>query len=325
MRRDRHCARWSSSSANRSWSSTWTRPADGTSSPAISPSCVDFPEPDAPTTATVSPASTANPTSCRIGSQPYASRTRLSRCSTIIAGMRNGMIEAMTGGANVHAPARLTRQIELGMRLFALSVFLLAALFGHVLAARADNRPVLLVLGDSLSAEYGLARGTGWVALLERRLADQGLRYRVVNASISGDTTSGGAARLPGLLEQHRPRVVIIELGGNDALRGLQLQASLDNLTRMIDDAQAVGARVLVLGMQVPPNYGRRYAERFASVFRLAAESRQAALVPFFLEGFGDRLDLFQPDRIHPNGQAQPLMLDNVWPALRPLLDTGRS
>ena len=183
--------------------------------------------------------------------------------------------------------------------------------------------PAILVLGDSLSAEYGLARGRGWVALLEQRLQRERPGWRVVNASISGETSSGGRSRLPALLEQHRPRVLVVELGGNDALRGLPLSMTRDNLAEMVRRGQAAGARVLVLGMQMPPNYGRTYAENFAALYADVAKAHQAALVPFFLSGVADAPDptaLFQSDRIHPSEAAQPKMLDNVWPALRPLL-----
>ncbi len=184
-------------------------------------------------------------------------------------------------------------------------------------------QPVILVVGDSLSAEYGLPRGKGWVALLSQRLASEKLAWRVVNASISGDTTSGGRTRLPALLKEHRPRVVVIELGGNDALRGLPLTMTQANLTAMTQAAKAAGARVLIAGMQVPPNYGRQYGDDFARLFATVAKAEGTALVPFFLAGVADGPDadrLFQPDRIHPTAEAHPRMLDNVWPALRPLL-----
>lgn len=181
----------------------------------------------------------------------------------------------------------------------------------------------ILVLGDSLSAEYGLKRGSGWVALLEQRLVREGKPARVINASISGDTTSGGRSRLPALLAQHRPTHVIIELGGNDALRGLPLQSTQDNLVQMTQAAQQAGARVLLVGMQVPPNYGQDYAKRFALLFRTVARKHKAALVPFLLRGVADAQDaaqLFQSDRIHPTEQAHPIMLDNVWPELKKLI-----
>ncbi|MFW9620984.1 MAG: arylesterase [Macromonas sp.] len=185
------------------------------------------------------------------------------------------------------------------------------------------NAPTLLVLGDSLSAEYGLRRGSGWVALLEHKLATEKSPVQVVNASVSGDTTSGGRSRLPGLLQQHRPTVVVIELGSNDALRGLSLDLTRNNLSAMAQQARASGAKVLLLGMQMPPNYGARYGKDFAQLFADVAKAEHTALVPFFLKGVADGpvlLALFQSDRIHPNEKAQPIMLDNVWPALRPLL-----
>ena len=183
--------------------------------------------------------------------------------------------------------------------------------------------PVLLVVGDSLSAEYGLAKGAGWVALLEKRVAAENLPVRVQNASISGDTTAGGRSRLPALLAQHKPAVVVIELGGNDALRGLPVAATRDNLSQMCAAAQKAGAKVLLVGMQVPPNYGRQYTQDFSQVFVDVAQARKVALVPFLLKGVADGPDaatLFQPDRIHPLAQAHPRLLANVWPALKPLI-----
>jgi acyl-CoA thioesterase I len=192
-------------------------------------------------------------------------------------------------------------------------------------------RPTILIVGDSLSAEYGLPRDTGWVSLLARQLAQQGsplkggtaakrAQYIVVNASISGETTSGGRTRLPALLQQHRPAVVVLQLGANDGLRGLPLTAMRDNLRAMIDSSKAAGARVLLVGMRIPPNFGRDYTERFFETFAQLAREQKTGHVPFLLDGFADDLTLFQPDRIHPNGRAQQRMLDNVWPALRPLL-----
>ena len=203
------------------------------------------------------------------------------------------------------------------------TVSALAGLYGAPALAQAKAPRSILVLGDSLSAEYGLPRGTGWVALLEQRLASEKLTATVINASVSGDTTSGGRARLPALLAQHKPGLVVIELGGNDALRGLPIKNTEDNLAAMVQAAQKAGARVLLVGMQVPPNYGSDYALRFAGVFEAVARQYKTAVVPFFLEGVANSPDaarLFQPDRIHPNAQAHPMMLDNVWPALRKLL-----
>ena len=203
---------------------------------------------------------------------------------------------------------------------------LLAAAFGGsgLSMAQGGREPrTLLVVGDSLSAEYGLPRGSGWVALLTQRLERERLPWRVVNASISGDTTSGGRARLPALLQQHKPALVLIELGGNDALRGLPLASTEANLVAMTRAAKSAGARVLLVGMQVPPNYGRQYTQDFERLFARAAQAEQVALVPFLLAGVADGPDpvaLFQPDRIHPKAEAQPRMLDNVWPTLRKLL-----
>jgi acyl-CoA thioesterase-1 len=200
-----------------------------------------------------------------------------------------------------------------------IAALLLAAVAGLCHAAPAT----ILVLGDSLSAEYGLPRGSGWVALLEQKLAKEKKSATVINASISGDTSAGGRARLPALLAQHRPTHVIIELGGNDALRGLSLPATQDNLSAMTQAAQKAGARVLLLGMQVPPNYGADYTARFAAVFASVARQYKAALVPFFLQRVTDHPDaarLFQADRIHPTEQAQPLMLNTVWPELKKIL-----
>jgi len=181
----------------------------------------------------------------------------------------------------------------------------------------------ILVVGDSLSAEYGLVRGSGWVALLDQRLARERIGAEVVNASISGDTTAGGLARLPTLLREHKPGLVILELGGNDALRGLPLDTTRSNLAEMARLAKAAGAKVLILGMQLPPNYGRAYGDRFAALFAEVARAEGAALVPFMLKGIADgpQADaMFQADRIHPLASAHPTILANVWPVLAPLL-----
>jgi len=189
-------------------------------------------------------------------------------------------------------------------------------------AAPASARSAtLLVLGDSLSAEYGLPRDSGWVKLLADRIAHEAPQYSVVNASISGDTTSGGRARLGQLLERHHPAVVIIELGANDGLRGLSVEAMRANLQTMIDACRGHGARVLLVGIHVPPNYGTVYGERFYAVYGDLARRNHLAEVPFLLDGFADRLEWFQADRMHPLPQAQPTMLGNVWPHLQPLLE----
>ncbi len=190
--------------------------------------------------------------------------------------------------------------------------------------AQAQGKPkTIVVVGDSLSAEYGLRRGTGWVALLEKRLESQKISAKVINASISGDTTSGGRSRLAALLSQHKPTHVIIELGGNDALRGLPMKMTQDNLQAMTEAAQKAGAQVLLLGMQIPPNFGADYSAKFAGMFEAVAKARKVQLVPFFLKDVADGADalkMFQPDRIHPKEEAQPIMLDNVWPVLRKML-----
>lgn len=210
-----------------------------------------------------------------------------------------------------------------------LAALLTAAVLGAVPAVWAQaptsaaQGETLLVVGDSLSAEYGLKRGTGWVPLLEKQLAGEKKGTRVVNASISGDTTSGGRSRLPALLAQHKPAVVVIELGGNDALRGLPLEMTEQNLSAMAQAAKKAGARVLLVGMQVPPNYGSAYAANFSGLFAKVAKAEKVALVPFFLKGIADAADpvaAFQADRIHPNEQSQPRMLANVWPELKKLL-----
>lgn len=181
----------------------------------------------------------------------------------------------------------------------------------------------ILIVGDSLSAEYGLKRGTGWVPLLEKQLALEKKTAKVINASISGDTTSGGRSRLASLLKTHKPSIVVIELGGNDALRGLPLDMTEANLTAMAQSSKKTGAKVLLLGMQVPPNYGAAYGATFSGLFTKVAKAEKVTLMPFFLVGVADAPDataLFQADRIHPNEQAQPKMLANVWPELKKLL-----
>ncbi|MGZ8255771.1 MAG: arylesterase [Burkholderiaceae bacterium] len=215
--------------------------------------------------------------------------------------------------------------IRIGLATLAAPLACLASAAAWSATAAAQRRdPVLLVVGDSLSAEYGLPRGTGWVQLLADRLRTSGSDYRVVNASISGETTSGGRSRLPGLLKEHQPKVVVLELGANDALRGLPLTVMRENLATMIRQSQAAGAKVLLVGIRVPPNYGREYTERFAATFAALARDYKTAMVPFLLDGFADSFELFQPDRIHPTVAAQPRMLDNVWVALQPLV-VGRS
>lgn len=202
-----------------------------------------------------------------------------------------------------------------------ISACLVGLLASPVLAQAATKR--LLVVGDSLSAEYGIAKNSGWVALLQKRLDQANKPWKVVNASISGDTTSGGRARLPALLAQHQPQLVVLELGGNDALRGLSLQASEANLRTMVQASKQAGARVLLVGMEMPPNYGTRYMREFKDMYARLARTESVPLVPFLLQGIADLPDAddwFQPDRIHPLAKAHPRMLDNVWRGLEPLI-----
>lgn len=199
------------------------------------------------------------------------------------------------------------------------SALLFIALAVHASAAYSASKTVL-VLGDSLSAEYGLVRGTGWVPLLTERLEAEKIDAAVLNASISGETTSGGRSRLPQLLEKHKPNVVIIELGANDGLRGLSIASTEQNLRDMINASKRSGARVLLAGMQIPPNYGTDYTRRFAAMYPKLAKELNVSLVPFLMENFAHQPAMFQSDRIHPASDAQPIMLNNVWPHLKPLL-----
>jgi acyl-CoA thioesterase-1 len=211
---------------------------------------------------------------------------------------------------------RLTRRIWLAHCSVAA-----AALAGAVSCAHAARRPAkVLVVGDSLSAEYGIARGSGWVALMQQRLQKAIDGSAVVNASISGDTSSGGRTRLPALLAEHKPTHVIVELGSNDALRGLPLAMTRDNLAAMLRAVRAAGARALLVGMRMPPNYGRSYTQEFEAMFAALAKAEGAALVPFMLAGVADSPEaasLFQDDRIHPNAKAHAINVDNVGPVLR--------
>jgi len=188
-------------------------------------------------------------------------------------------------------------------------------------AGRAEaGAPVVLVVGDSISAGYGLTNGTGWVDLLAKRIDGQHLAWRVVNASITGDTTAGGRARLPALLVQHKPAVVIVELGGNDGLRGGNLKSTKDNLEAMVTAVRKSGAQPVLVGMKLPPNYGPGYTREFDALFADVAKSSNTPFVPFLFAGIGESDEWFQPDRIHPTAAAQPKLLDNIWPVLSPLL-----
>jgi acyl-CoA thioesterase I len=200
----------------------------------------------------------------------------------------------------------------------------LGLLMGSMPLAWAQAKaPAILVVGDSISAEYGLQRGSGWIAVLQEKLKAAERPESLINAGISGDTTAGGRSRLPALLTQHKPAIVIIELGANDALRGMPLASTRANLTAMVQASQKAGAKVLVVGMEVPPNYGARYTQDFRDLFKAVATKEKTALVPFLLAGVADRADamsLFQADRIHPNETAQPMLAANVWPVLQKLL-----
>ncbi|MCP1617573.1 arylesterase [Metapseudomonas otitidis] len=191
---------------------------------------------------------------------------------------------------------------------------------GLLLLAQEAAAGTVLVVGDSISAALGLETSQGWVSLLQKKLDSERIDHRVVNASISGDTSAGGAARLPALLGEHKPEVVIIELGGNDGLRGQPPAQLQQNLASMVEQSRQVGAKVLVLGMRLPPNYGKRYTDAFARVFSDVAKEQQVPLVPFFLEGVGGVEGMMQADGIHPAAGAQPKLLENVWPSLQPLL-----
>lgn len=181
-------------------------------------------------------------------------------------------------------------------------------------------KPVIAVLGDSLSAEYGLPRDTGWVALLRQRLTSERIDYSVANASISGDTTSGGLARLPLVMQRMKPSIVIVELGANDALRGVPLATTESNLRAIIAQIRKGNARPMLVGMYVPPNYGPDYTRKFHGLYDQLSQELHVPLVPFLLAGLADKPDLFQSDQLHPTQQAQSLLLDNVWPTLKPLL-----
>ena len=309
-----------------------------------------FPEPDAPTIAAVSRGASEKSISRRMVKVPVESLTDLKTCST----------ETIEEGDDVAATLPLFETTGTDMNALSKNLYLSATHFNK--PAQAPPRPLLkpfaalligagvlltlaapakaqtavqaatpktaveqtlLIVGDSLSAEYGLKRGTGWVSLLEKELAGGNKPVKVVNASISGDTTSGGVSRLPALLKRHKPATVVLELGGNDALRGLPLNMTEKNLTTMTLAAKKAGAKVLLIGMQVPPNYGSAYAKTFSGLFAKVAEDQKVAVAPFFLKGIADADDptaQFQADRIHPNEQSQAKMLANVLPDIQKLI-----
>jgi acyl-CoA thioesterase I len=206
--------------------------------------------------------------------------------------------------------------VSFGLALVAASIPLSA----HAANTPESAKPVIVVLGDSISAEYGLPRDTGWVALMRQRLANERIDYSVANASISGDTTSGGRARMPELMQRLKPSIVIVELGANDALRGVPLTTTEDNLRTIIEQAQQGHAKVVLIGMYVPPNYGPDYTQKFHGLYGQLSQEFHVQLVPFLLAGIVDKPAMFQADQMHPNQQAQPMLLNNVWPTLKPLL-----
>ncbi len=201
------------------------------------------------------------------------------------------------------------------VRCFAVLILSLSATASAYSASK-----TVLVVGDSLSAEYGITRGAGWVALLEQRLKQQKLDASIVNASVSGETTSGGRTRLPALLSKYKPHVVIIELGANDGLRGLPVAAAEANLRAMVDASRKSGAQVLLVGMRMPPNYGRDYADKFFAMYGTLSKEVKVPLAPFMLDGIAQKPELFQPDRLHPLAEAHPIILGNIWPHLQPIL-----
>jgi acyl-CoA thioesterase-1 len=187
--------------------------------------------------------------------------------------------------------------------------------------AQATEPPVILIVGDSLSAGFGMDLEKSWPRLLQKRLDDNGHRYRVVNSSITGDTTQGGLTRLPRLLTKHQPEIVVIELGGNDGLRGIGIQVTTGNLSSMIEQCQATGAEIIIAGIRLPPNYGVTYTEQFYAMYSGLRDRYGVTLVPFFMEGVAMNPQLMQEDGIHPNASAQPALLDNIWPLLEPVLE----
>jgi acyl-CoA thioesterase-1 len=281
-------ARWSSDITLMSSPAIQHLPVVGMSRPASSASSVDLPAPDAPTRATVSPAAISRDTSSTMVSVP------------------SGLLTFLVSRSALRTMSRV-----IGALLF--------CLFIATSGARSSEREkTVLVFGDSLSAAYGLRADQGWVALLEKRIAGRG--YRVVNASVSGETTSGGRARLARALEQHRPQLVILELGANDALRGLPIRTAAANLAAMVDAIQAADARVLLLGIEIPPNYGPAYTTQLRQMYADLARREDLPFVPFFLDGIALDERYMQADGLHPNAGGQPLILENVWRTLQPLL-----
>jgi acyl-CoA thioesterase-1 len=242
-------------------------------------------------------------------SSPLASATRFDSAATCIAAVPPGAAETV-----------FLKASGLSRMLAFLKKLSVAACLGLAAASAYSAPKTVLVVGDSLSAEYGLQRGAGWVALLEQKLKREKIDATIVNASISGETTSGGRARLPALLSAHKPDLVVIELGANDGLRGLPVEAAATNLRQMIAMSQKQSAKVMLIGMRMPPNYGRAYTERFFGMFNTLSKEYKAPLVPFMLEGVADKPALFQADRLHPSAQAHPIILNNIWPTFSSLI-----
>lgn len=207
--------------------------------------------------------------------------------------------------------------------MFTRLLLIVCFLLWGVAAQATQSSPVILVFGDSLSASYGIPVDSGWVSLLDQRVRQKMSGYRVINASISGETTSGGRYRIEQVLAEHRPTVVILELGANDGLRGLPLDAAASNLNAIITACRNRKTRVLLIGMRLPPNYGSAYAAKFQSIYLQAAQRHKIPLLPFLLEGFADKPELFQADGLHPTTPAQPLIMERVWKLLQPILATS--
>ena len=203
-----------------------------------------------------------------------------------------------------------------------LGILLFFSVYIPLNAFSADSElPSILVFGDSLSASYGIEEEEGWVNLLDQRIKEEGLPFRVINGSVSGETSTGGVERLPGMLSAYRPEVVILELGGNDGLRGLPLEVLTNNLNKMVDMIHETGSSAILAGIQIPPNYGPRYTVPFKELFYEIAETKQIGFIPFLIAGIPQQPDLMQDDGIHPKAEAQALILNNVWPHLLPLIE----
>lgn len=208
------------------------------------------------------------------------------------------------------------------MNMLKLYLFLLLTFVTNITAAE-NSTPKILVMGDSLSAGYGIDLKQGWVSLLQEDITVKN-RWQIINASVSGETSTGGRERLPALLKQHQPQIVLLELGGNDGLRGQPLKILRDNMQNMIDASKATGAKIILAGMQIPPNYGARYARQFQNLYTELAEKNDAALIPFLLAGIADNKALMQNDGIHPTAEAQPLIVQNVMPVLKEVVQENK-